>query len=296
MTRSMTGFASLKGQLGDHSWVWDIRGVNARGLDFRLRLPDWIAGLEAAARKAGAAEIGRGSVNLSLKMTREAHESTQAINPAGLEHALAMLSEINHQAGTHGLNLATPSAVDIAAMRGVVETAQTEDDSAPLLAALRAQLPTLLAEFNQMRAHEGAALNAVLIAQLDQMAQLVTKAQTAADARKDAQRTALRTNLARVMENTDGADSDRVAQELALIAVKSDIREEIDRLEAHVVATRDLLQSDTLQGRKLDFLMQEFMREANTLCSKSQYSDLTQIGLDLKLVIDQMREQVQNVE
>lgn len=292
----MTGFATLTGQKDGYSWVWDLRGVNARGLDIRLRLPDWIAGLEAFARAAIAAEFGRGSVNLGLKLTREAQESGPVVNAAGLEHALVMLAEITHQASQHGLVLPAANAVEIAAMRGVVENTQVEPESAPLLAALKMDIPILLAAFKDMRREEGAALQAVLLGQLDQTEALVAAARKAVTARKTAQQENLRSNLARVLENSDGADPDRVAQELALLAVKSDIREEIDRLGAHITATRALLHGDGVQGRKLDFLMQEFMREANTLCSKSQYSDLTQIGLDLKLVIDQMREQVQNVE
>jgi len=235
-------------------------------------------------------------VNLALKLTRESEVGTQGLNPAGLERALALLAEISHQADSHGVSLGTPSSVDVAAMRGVVENITTDEDSAPLLAALMAQVPALLEAFNKARAGEGAALEAVLQSQLDQVTDLVGAAQKAAAARAGAQAQNLRDNLARVMENTDGADPDRVAQELALIAVKSDIREEIDRLEAHVAAAHDLLAGDGPRGRKLDFLMQEFNREANTLCSKSQFAELTRIGLDLKHVIDQMREQVQNVE
>ncbi len=292
----MTGYASLKGQFESYSWVWDLRSVNARGLDIRLRVPDWIAGLEDALRKAIGAELGRGSINASLKLSREAQEGAQALSAAGLERALAMLAEISHQAGSHRVALGAPSPVEIAAMRGVVENAAPEGDSKPLLLALTAQIPTLLTAFNKMRASEGAALAGVLNGQLDQTAALVGEAQVAAKARASAQVENLRSNLARVMENVDNADPDRVAQELAMIAVKSDIREEIDRLDAHVAAARSLLGGAGPHGRKLDFLMQEFNREANTLCSKSQFQELTRIGLDLKHIVDQMREQVQNVE
>jgi uncharacterized protein (TIGR00255 family) len=147
-----------------------------------------------------------------------------------------------------------------------------------------------------MRQTEGEALAGVLTSQLDQVASLTEQAAELAAQRKDKMADALRENLARVMDNTQGADPDRVAQELALIAVKADITEEIDRLIAHVAAARDLLGQDGAVGRKLDFLMQEFNREANTLCSKAQSADLTSVGLELKAVIDQMREQVQNIE
>jgi uncharacterized protein (TIGR00255 family) len=188
------------------------------------------------------------------------------------------------------------TAADLAGMRGVLEAGAGDDDTAPLLSALTAQLPELLASFNDMRAREGAALADVLADQVARIEALTAEATALVDARAEAQSETLRTALARVMENTDGADEDRVAQELALIAVKTDVREELDRLVAHVAAARDLLQGDAPRGRKLDFLMQEFNREANTLCSKAQFAELTRIGLDLKAVIDQMREQVQNVE
>lgn len=159
-----------------------------------------------------------------------------------------------------------------------------------------ADLPALLAEFAQMRAAEGAALNTVIAGQLDQIARLTAEAATEAASRRDAAASALREALARVLANAEGVDESRVAQELALIAVKNDVQEELDRLAAHVTAARALLDESGPVGRKFDFLMQEFMREANTLCSKAQALALTRIGLDLKTVIDQMREQVQNVE
>ncbi|MFN4170732.1 MAG: endoribonuclease YicC domain-containing protein, partial [Pseudorhodobacter sp.] len=163
-------------------------------------------------------------------------------------------------------------------------------------AALLADLPALLAEFNASRAAEGAALHAVIAAQLDRVEALTDAAAVAAEARRDSAAQTLRDALARVMEAADGMDPARLAQELALIAVKSDVTEELDRLRAHIAAARALLADADPVGRRFDFLMQEFMREANTLCSKAQSQGLTAIGLDLKTVIDQMREQVQNVE
>ncbi len=296
MTLSMTGFASLKGEAAGFSWLWDIRAVNGRGLDIRLRLPDWIPGLEAELRKALAGAISRGNVSLSLKVSREAAEAAQTLNPEALDHALAILAEVTARAAARGIAVTAPDAAQVAAMRGVIGVGVAEVDTGPLVKALLAQLPELLAAFNQMRAQEGAALAALLAAQLDQMQALIDAARQAAAARAGEQAQLLRANLARVMDNTDGADPDRVAQELALIAVKSDITEEIDRLSGHVEAARALLAGDGPRGRRLDFLMQEFNREANTLCAKAQFQDLTRIGLDMKHVVDQMREQVQNVE
>ncbi|MEJ2035693.1 MAG: YicC family protein [Maritimibacter sp.] len=297
MVHSMTGFATLQGQHGAWSWNWDLRAVNARGLDIRLKLPDWIEGLEPLVRKAVSEAVGRGSVSVGLRLGRETDEGAQTINAAALDQALTLLGEIEAAADAKGLKVRAASLTDIAAMRGVVEAGgQRLEDTAPLRAALVAGLPELLAAFNAMRAHEGAALKQVLEAQLDTVEALVGEAQAALAGRGDAQAESLKAALARVMENSDGADEARVAQELAMIAVKTDIREELDRLTAHVEQARSLLAGSEARGRKLDFLMQEFNREANTLCSKSQFQELTRIGLDLKAVIDQMREQVQNVE
>jgi len=292
----MTGFASAKGALAPWSWSWDIRSVNARGLDVRVRVPDWIDGLEPQVRKAIAAAVSRGNVTLSLRVTRENEDSGQALNRAALDEVLGTMAEIHARAGQVGFELAPPTAADIAAMRGVLQSSQTEDETGPLAKALIAELPALLENFNAMRAHEGAALVDILTGQLDQIAALVAEAEGLLDQRSAAQGEALRTALARVMDNTDGADPGRVEQELALIAVKADVREELDRLTAHVAQARSLLDGTAPRGRKLDFLMQEFNREANTLCSKAGFQPLTRIGLDLKTLVDQMREQVQNIE
>lgn len=297
MTQSMTGFASGAGSLGPWRWTWDVRSVNARGLDIRLRLPDWIEGLDPVVRKAIGSAAARGSISLSLRITRDADVDGQlALNAQALSQALGLLSEIQAAAGARGLPMRSMSAAEVAAMRGVLETKQTEDDTAPLLAALSADLPALLSAFAEMRAHEGAALAEVLSAQLAEVSALVQAAEGTLDDRGRAQAETLKSAMARIMDNTDGADPDRIAQELALLAVKSDVREEIDRLTAHVAQAAALLQSPDPSGRKLDFLMQEFNREANTLCSKAGHKELTRIGLELKALIDQMREQVQNIE
>lgn len=298
MIVSMTGFASAKGQGAGASWAWDMRGVNGKGLDLRLRLPDGVEGLEAAVRAELGRRIGRGNVGLTLKLTRDSGAEGLRINPAGLQAALAAMAEVEASARTQGLPTAPVSAAEVLALRGVSETGgdPAEADSAPLVAALMASLAELIDAFQSMRAAEGAALAKVIAEQIEQIASLAQQARALAAARRDQMAETLRANLARVLENTAGADPDRVAQELALLAVKADVTEELDRLDAHIVQARKHLQAEGPVGRKLDFLMQEFNREANTLCSKSQNAALTQVGLDLKLVIDQMREQIQNVE
>ncbi|PLL13452.1 YicC family protein [Tabrizicola sp. TH137] len=299
MTLSMTGFATRKGQGAGHGWTWDLRAVNGKGLDLRLRVPDWIDGLEAGLRTELGRALGRGNVSLSLKVARDAAgEGADGlrINPAALAAVLRALGEVEAAAMAAGVTLAQATAADVLAVRGVLDLTAADEDTAPLRAAILADLPPLLAEFNAMRAAEGAALAAVIAAQLDRIAALTTAARTEAEARREASAAALKEALAKVIANADGVDEARLTQELALIAVKNDVTEEMDRLTAHVAAARDLLAESGPVGRKFDFLMQEFMREANTLCSKAQALSLTRIGLDLKTVIDQMREQVQNVE
>jgi uncharacterized protein (TIGR00255 family) len=292
----MTGFATLKGEQGAYGWTWDMRGVNAKGLDLRLRVPDWIDGLEPAVRGALGKAMARGSVSLGLRVQREEAQTTQVVNPAQLNSILAALQDVENTAAKRGVTLAPTSGAELLATRGVLETASDDGDSAALKQALVAQLPDLITAFLEMRQTEGAALEIVLRSQLDRIEGLTADAAAAAEARRAETAAALQVNLARVLDNTDGADPDRVAQELALIAVKTDVTEELDRLQAHVEAARELIAKGSPAGRKLDFLRQEFNREANTLCSKAQSVALTRIGLDLKAVIDQMREQVQNVE
>ena len=298
MTISMTGFAARKGHGAGFVWAWDIRSVNGKGLDLRMRLPEWVDGLELAVRAEVQKAVARGNVSLSLKVSREGGEAEAGlqVKVPVLHAVLAALQQVEEAAMQAGVTLAQATAADVLAVRGVLETASADEDTGPLRAALLADLPALLAEFAAMRAAEGAAMQGVIAGQLDQIDGLTAAAKAEAEARRDLAGASLREALARVLDHAEGVDESRVAQELALIAVKQDVTEELDRLSAHVAAARALLAEAGPVGRKFDFLMQEFMREANTLCSKAQSLALTRIGLDLKTVIDQMREQVQNVE
>ena len=296
MIKSMTGFASATGAHDVYSWSWELRSVNGKGLDLRLRVPDWIDGLEVDLRKSLAAVAARGNVTLSLRVMREDSTGQVSVNADMLASILTAMAEIEEQAMDRGVSLAPSKASDIAAMRGVLDQTTADQDTKPLAAALIAQSATVIQSFDEMRQSEGAALDAVMHAQLSEIETLTAEAATIALARLPEVTANLCRNIANVMDNVDGVDEQRIAQELALLAVKSDVTEEIDRLGAHVTAARDLLAAGGSVGRKLDFLMQEFNREANTLCSKAQNTDLTRVGLALKALIDQMREQVQNVE
>ena len=296
MVNSMTGFAARKGAAPGLDWAWDLRSVNGKGYDLRLRLPEGIEGLEAAVRADVGRGVTRGNVSLTLKLNRLAEADAVRVNAGALASVLAALHVVEDAAVEANLRLAPTTGADLLMVRGVLEGGSAEADNSGLLAALIADLPGLLTDFARARAAEGAALAAILADQVNQIAALAAVARTEAEARRPQIAATLRSNLARVIDNSDGADPARVAMELAMLAVKADVTEELDRLEAHVAAARALLGDTAPLGRKLDFLMQEFMREANTLCSKAASADLTRTGLDLKVVIDQMREQVQNVE
>lgn len=296
MLHSMTAFASAKGTCEGYSWTWELRSVNGKGLDLRLRVPDWVEGLEAGLRTRMGKAMSRGNVALSLRLQAEDQAATLSVNEAQMEGVLAAMAQVEARAMDKGLSLAPANAADVLALRGVLENGVVEHDTTALAKTLLADFTPVLDDFLAMRGVEGAALAGVMEAQLDDIARLTKDAADAAEARKPEVAKNLRIALKRVLDNTDGADEARVAQELAILSVKADVTEEIDRLGAHVDAARDLLAQGSPVGRKLDFLSQEFNREANTICSKAQSSDLTTIGLELKTVIDQMREQVQNVE
>lgn len=295
MLRSMTAFATQQGTADGTSWVWEVRSVNGRGLDVKVRLPEGFSALESVARGKVGEIAARGNVTIGLRVQRAQAEGNLTIDEARLDTILEALDQVQDRAFVKGVTLGQPTAADVLAQRGVLVSQQV-DTAGDLIAPITADLDTVLDSLKTMREAEGAALLAVITEQVDRIEELTTQAASAATARAKDVKKQMAEALARITENTNSVDPDRVAQELALWAVKSDITEEIDRLGAHVKAARDLLADGGAVGRKLDFLTQEFNREANTLCSKAQDVDLTQIGLALKAVIDQMREQVQNVE
>jgi len=291
----MTGYATRRGQGAGQTWVWDLRGVNGKGLDLRLRIPDGIDGLEPGIRAEVARVVTRGNLSLNLKVESEAGAGgSLRVNTGVLADVLRALSQVEAAAMDLGVTLAQATQAEVLAVRGVLDFGTVEVEQGPLKAALLADLPGLLTDFNAARGAEGAALAAVLTAQLDRIAGLAAEARVTAAARTETAAETLRAQVARVL--AEGVDEGRLAQELALLAARADVTEELDRLDAHVTAACALLADTVPVGKKFDFLMQEFMREANTLCSKAASGGLTRIGLDLKTVIDQMREQVQNVE
>jgi len=275
-------------------WDWEMRSVNGKGLDFRVRLPDGFEPLEPILRAQAKTHLTRGNVTVSLKYHDRAGAGLAEIRPDGLNAALAALSKIEDAAQEAGFNLAPMNAAQLAALPGVLGAGSEGPLGIP--DELKNQIPALFETFVEMRGNEGTALGGILAGQLDSVSELIESAFKTAEARQARAGDILKEKVSALVDATDQADPARLQQELAILSVKADVTEEIDRLKAHLDAARDLLKKGGAIGRKLDFLMQEFNREANTVCSKSGSTELTQIGMDLKVLIDQMREQVQNLE
>ncbi len=294
--KSMTGYASLTGLAEGVDWVWEARSVNARGLDLRLRLPDGLDVLEPEVRRVFGALFARGSITVGLRAQVGEDRTGGAVNQDGLAGVLSVAQTLTAAAKAADVPLAPLSVGELLSNRAVFETGRPGERLRSASDAVVAGIAPLADGLAAARAGEGAALGDVLARQLAALGGLVDGAVAAVSARNAAQGVQLRDRVTALLTATDRVDEDRLAQELALLAVKGDVTEELDRLRAHIAAATALLTETGPVGRKLDFLMQEFNREANTLCAKSGSAALTALGLDMKVIIDQMREQCQNVE
>lgn len=291
---SMTGFARAQGATGAWRWSWELRSVNAKGLDLRLRLPSGFDALDAAARLAAGRALSRGSISGTFTVAREGETVSIRIN----QPALAAMVEAGKQAAER-YALPAPTLDALLAVKGVVEVVEaglTPEDVEAITRDATGGFEEALAALGTMRLAEGQALLAVLRERLEAMSALVQTAEALPERQSDAIRARLEEQVRSLVGAVKPLDPDRLHQEVALLATKADVREELDRLTAHVAAAHALLETGGPVGRKLDFLSQEFNREANTLCSKSNAVALTRIGLDLKLLVDQFREQIQNIE
>ena len=291
---SMTGFARAQGSQAGWRWHWEARSVNARGLDVRVRFPEGFDGLEGPARILANERFSRGNISASLTLTNDPARGSIKLNAEVLAQVVAALDALKTR-----VTAAPPTLDGILSLRGVLEPQTTELSQAELAARDAAVLGSLAVAFDGLataRKEEGARLHSVLSRQIESMAELVQAAERLAALQPAQFRTRLRTMIDELLAARSGVSEERLAQELALLLTKADVREEIDRLKSHLAQARDLFAAKGAQGRRLDFLAQEFNREANTLCSKSSDIELTRIGLELKAVIDQLREQVQNVE
>lgn len=289
---SMTGFARAEGAHEGWRFVWEVRSVNGRGLEWRARLPAGFEALDPEMRKLAKAKLVRGTLNIGLNLRRDAASSAYTINQAMLGEVIAMVEKIRLQT-----ECAPPRPDGLLALKGVIEQAEeevSEEGRAALYEALLATFAEAIDALAAARRKEGEAMGAVLAGHFDMIEKLNAAAADNAAAMPAAIRDRIAGQLKELLESA--VPDDRLAQEASLLAIKADVREELDRLASHIEAGRALLEKDGAVGRDLDFLTQELNREANTLCSKAQDMELKRIGLDLKRVIDQVREQVQNIE
>jgi uncharacterized protein (TIGR00255 family) len=290
----MTGFAREAGITGPYQWAWEIKTVNGRGLEVRVRTPPGFDAVGEEARSLILKALTRGQGQLTLSLTRQATTPRVRVNRDVLQSLVAAIGSLDLPAGVQ------PATLDgLLAVRGVVEVEdeavdQSHDEALPT--ALRAAVERLVQGLKAARLGEGQALAEVLRQHLATVERLVGEAEAAPARQPEAIRARLTAQLDQLLEGRSALDPDRLHQEAVLIAARADIREELDRLRAHIEAARALLADGSGVGRRLDFLAQEFGREANTLCAKANDVSLSRIGLDLKAVIEQFREQVQNVE
>lgn len=291
---SMTGFGRSEGVSNAQRWSWEVRSVNGRNLDLRVRLPNGAESLEAEVRTRTQARLKRGNCQIVLNWTRDLARSSIRVNAEALDVVTAAVAQLEQS-----LPLGPSTAAELLALRGVLEVADDADAKALDEAGARDLLigfDTALGQVVAMRNDEGLRLQAVLVEIVEQTAKLTDAVRQSPARSAAAIATRMAGQVGRLTGHDAGFDEQRLHQEAILLAAKADVQEELDRLDAHVAAARSLLQSDEPVGRKLDFLAQEFHRECNTLCSKSNDVAITSLGMELKSVVDQLREQIQNIE
>jgi uncharacterized protein (TIGR00255 family) len=291
---SMTGYARASSAFDALHWQWEIKSVNGKGLDIRCRLPPGFETLDLPVREIAQKHLKRGNVQIGLATDHGGADQQLAVNETVLEQILQLAERLRTRLGG-----SPPQIEALLALRGVIDVAAPIEDETKTALRDKAVLASAEEAFQAlavMRKAEGGKLASVIGLQLDRIEKLVIAARDNPARSVEAIRARLAEQVARLMEINASFDRDRLHQEAVLLATRADIAEEIDRLFAHIGAARKLIQSDQPAGRQLDFLSQEFNREANTLCSKAADRSLTAIGLELKTVIDQMREQVQNIE
>jgi uncharacterized protein (TIGR00255 family) len=289
----MTGFARAEGSAAGVTWAWEMRSVNGRGLDLRFRLPPGLDALEPALREAAGKDLKRGNVTANLTTKRET-EARMVADPVALEQALALALDLHARIP----GSPPPRAETLLGLPGVLRPVQADEAVDRGAATTTAQdgFAQALAALVKARQAEGARLAATLTGLLDEITALHKQATAEAADQPAAQRARVMDNLAALLREAPSLPEERIAQEVALLAARSDVREELDRLASHIQAAHALLGEAVNIGRRFDFLVQEFNREANTLCSKSASVALTATGLRLKATIEQLREQVQNIE
>jgi uncharacterized protein (TIGR00255 family) len=290
----MTGFSRSHGTSGPYTFEWELKSVNAKGLDLRVRLPQGWDDLESTVRKRVGEAVSRGTVYANLTVKRAGSAAVARINEDILASVLDAARNLAAKAG------ALPPTVDgLLAVKGVIDIVEPESDETEIAAAKAAAIAsfeTALSGLIEMRDREGVSLGDILSQRVNDIERLAAKAEAAPGRKPDAIKARLTEQIATLLDASDRFDPDRLSQEALLIATKADIREELDRIGSHVAQARELLSKGGPVGRRLDFLSQEFNREVNTTCSKSNDVELTNVGLEMKNVVEQFREQVQNLE
>jgi uncharacterized protein (TIGR00255 family) len=291
---SMTGFARGHGVAGAYAWAWELKSVNSKGLDLKLRLPPGWDAIEQPVRARAAEGLSRGSVFANLTVSRQGAAPVARVNEPVLAAVLATLKTLSGK-----VDAAPPTLDGILSLKGVIEVSEaeeSEDERASAGAAIVKGFGETLKGLTDMRRTEGAALGRILTDRLAEIAALAARAEATPGRKPEAIKARLTEQVAALLETSQRFDADRLHQEAIMLASKIDIREELDRLVAHVAQAKKLIADGDSIGRKLDFLAQELNRESNTLCSKANDLELTNIGLELKAVVEQFREQVQNLE
>ena len=291
---SMTGFARAHGVSGTYAWAWELKSVNAKGLDVKLRLPPGWDAIEAPVRAKASEALSRGSVFANLTVNRQNAAPAVRVNEPVLAAVIATLKGLSGK-----VDAAPPTLDGILSLKGVIEVSDAEEsqeERAAAEAAIVAGFAQTLKGLAEMRRTEGTALGKILTDRLTEIAGLTAQAEATPGRKPEAIKARLAEKIAELLDGSQRFDADRLHQEALLLATKADIREELDRLVAHVAQGKKLISGGGAIGRKLDFLAQELNRESNTLCSKANDLELTNIGLELKAVVEQFREQVQNLE
>ena len=290
----MTGFARAEGAVGEFGWTWELKSVNGRNLDLRCRFPSGYEHLDGFVRTRAAESLKRGNVAVTLTVDDAASQGRLAVNREALQQVLAIVNEVSGQVA------AQPARIDgLLGLKGVLEVELPKVDDVEAgrrTDALQHGFGQAVESLAEMRRQEGERLAQLILGHLDEIERLRQAAVASAGAQPLAIRQKLERQFAELLQGLTPLSEERLAQEAAMLAGKADIREELDRLAAHVAAARGLIAGGGAVGRKLDFLCQEFNREANTLCSKSADIALTNIGIALKAAIEQLREQIQNLE
>lgn len=294
----MTGYASDTILVGDFSLDAEIKSVNSKSFDLKIYLPEYMTFMENDIRQLVSKQIARGSIVLKIKAKHNDEASSNfTLNNEVLNTAIDEIKTIEQKCDEKNIQFSPLTVLDFFSVKGVWEENKiSQTDTVELKSVMLDKLPELIKKFIETRRIEGQGLQAILVEKLSSIMEFIKEIDKILPDRSRHLKKNFKTALDKVINEQNQVDENRLEQEIALLVIKQDIQEEIDRLKVHIVSMQDLVNSSNVVGKKLDFLSQELNREVNTICSKSQYSDLTKLGIEMKTLVDQFREQVQNVE